>query len=377
MKEKMDTLKSIKKVTDYSDFNLYQMEVRYNYSLERIVKSKFTDDATLIRAILDESMPEGYNDAKMDLGSFGCTAFKMFCTDNKLRMGRNYDFAQDTSGMLVYCPAIEGVRFASVGFAALNNIWANDPLAEGNVGALAAPFVCLDGMNEKGVAIAVLTLDSDPMRPTDTERHTIATTLAIRMVLDEAQDAQDAVRLLSGYNMFASSGRDYHFFITDPSGRAIAVEYNLDKPRKFVGLETVPLASGERPPLQAMTNFFISYINEVDDDDEKQRKSENKKYGHGKERYNTVIGFMNKYKDNYTDKIAWEALMSTVQLPGKSITSNTQWSIMYNTTDKELKMVFRRHFEETWCYTLGPQEMSRGAGDEWMKEYYDDIHKNK
>lgn len=376
----MDTLKSIKKVTDYSDFNLYQMEVGYNYSLERIVKSKFTDDATLIRAILDESMPEGYNATKMDLGSFGCTAFKMLCTDdkiNKLKMGRNYDFAQDTSGMLVYCPAIEGVRFASVGFAALNNIWANDPLAEGNVGALAAPFVCLDGMNEKGVTIAVLTLDSDPMRPTDTDKYTIATTLAIRMVLDEAQDAQDAVRLLSGYNMFASSGRDYHFFITDPSGIAIAVEYNLDEPRKFVGLETVPLASGERPPLQAMTNFFISYINEVDDDDEKQRKSENKKYGHGKERYNTVIDFMNEYKDNYTDKIAWEALMSTVQLPGKSITSNTQWSIMYNTTDKELKMVFRRHFEETWCYTLGSQEMSRGAGDEWMKEYYDDIHKNK
>jgi len=28
---------------------------------------------------------------------------------------------------------------------------------------LTAPFICLDGMNEKGVSIAVLTLDSEPV----------------------------------------------------------------------------------------------------------------------------------------------------------------------------------------------------------------------
>ena len=332
--------------------------------------SGITDDATMIKAILDESIPDGMNPVGMDLGAFGCTAFKMKCTDGKLRVGRSYDFAQDTSGMMVYCPAIEGTRFASVGFAALNNLWANDPLEEGNVGALVAPFVCLDGVNEKGVAIAVLTLDSPPMRPTDNERSTLATSLAIRLVLDKATDARNAADLLRDYNMFASFERDYHFFIADSQGTAVAIEYNLNKKRQFVDLETVPLAGGERP-LQAMTNFFISYIDEV------KPNQRNGEYGHGKERYDRVIEFMDDYQNQYTDKIAWEALISVVQEPGTSITSNTQWSVMYDTTDKELKVVFRRHFEETWCYSLDDKDMNmtKGAGDEWMKEYYDEVHK--
>ena len=86
---------------------------------------------------------------------------------------------------------------------------------------------------------------------------------------------------------------------------------------------------------------------------------------------------MDDYQNQYTDKIAWEALISVVQEPGTSITSNTQWSVMYDTTDKELKVVFRRHFEETWCYSLDDKDMNmtKGAGDEWMKEYYDEVHK--
>ena len=40
-------------------------------------------------------------------------------------MGRNYDFKNDTSAMLVYCTPKDG--YASVAFAALDNINANTP----------------------------------------------------------------------------------------------------------------------------------------------------------------------------------------------------------------------------------------------------------
>jgi hypothetical protein len=94
-----------------------------------------------------------------------------------------------------------------------------------------------------------------------------------------------------------------------------------------------------------MTNFFISYIDEV------KPYPENTIYGHGREQYDRVIDFMDKYENHYTEKIAWKALISVVQDPGDNITSNTQWSVMYDMTDKKLKIVFRRHFEENWCYT--------------------------
>lgn len=76
---------------------------------------------------------------------------------NQVHMGRNYDFKLDTSAMLVYCTPPNGYK--SVAFAALDNISANTPdeSTKKKLSTLTSPFICLDGMNEKGVSIAVLT----------------------------------------------------------------------------------------------------------------------------------------------------------------------------------------------------------------------------
>jgi choloylglycine hydrolase len=76
---------------------------------------------------------------------------------NQVHMGRNYDFKLDTSAMLVYCTPPNGYK--SVAFAALDNISANTPdeSMKKKLATLTSPFICLDGMNEKGVSIAVLT----------------------------------------------------------------------------------------------------------------------------------------------------------------------------------------------------------------------------
>ena len=96
--------------------------------------------------------------------------------------GAHYDFKNDTSAMLVYCTPTDGYK--SVAFAALDNISANAPeeSMKKRLATLTAPFICLDGMNEKGVSIAVLTLDSEPVHQ-DTGKPVITTTLAIRLVL--------------------------------------------------------------------------------------------------------------------------------------------------------------------------------------------------
>lgn len=122
-------------------------------------------------------------------------------------MGRNYDFKRDTSAMLVYCEPKGGYK--SVAFAALDNISANIPdvSMKKKLATLTAPFICLDGMNEKGVSIAVLTLDSEPVHQ-NTGKPVIGTTLVIRLILDRAATTEEAVELLNQYDMFATSGRD-------------------------------------------------------------------------------------------------------------------------------------------------------------------------
>ena len=145
----------------------------------------------------------------MTAPNYGCSAFSIADSDQEILMGRNYDFKIDTSSLLVHCTPKNG--YESVAFAALSNISANQPDASlsKKIAVLTAPFICLDGMNEKGVSIAVLTLDSEPTVQ-QTGKQTIFTTLAIRLVLDRAATTQEAVDLLNSYDMFATSGRDYH-----------------------------------------------------------------------------------------------------------------------------------------------------------------------
>ena len=222
---RLRTVNSIERITAYDDYNLYRMDVTYDYSIDDVINYGITDNQSMIDAILKETLP--LLPVHMKAPNYGCSAFATV-SDGNILMGRNYDFKRDTSAMLVYCTPKDGYK--SVALAALDNISANRPdisMAK-KLACLTAPFICLDGMNEKGVSIAVLTLDSEPVNQ-DTGKQKIFTTLAIRLVLDRAATTQEAVELLDSYDMFATSGRDYHFFVTDAGGDSRVIEYDPEQ----------------------------------------------------------------------------------------------------------------------------------------------------
>lgn len=337
---RIKTMSSIQKITDYSDgYNLYRMNVEYDYQLDDIIKRGITDDQSMIDAILAEALP--LLPVKIKAPKFGCTAFTLTDENGQTHMGRNYDFKRDTSAMLVYCTPKNGYK--SVAFAAMDNVSANvpDENLKKKLASLTAPFICLDGMNEKGVSIAVLTLDSTPVHH-DTGKPTIATTLAIRLVLDRAATTQEAVDLLRGYDMFASSGRDYHFYITDASGDGRAVEYDCDSPtRELVDTK-----------IEAITNFYAIYKEKV------LPNQKNGIYGHGRERYDAVMEVL-ETQSPYTDATVWEALKASSQDPNPvDITSNTQWSINFNNTARTASIAIRRNWQNVTVYALDSNEIT-------------------
>lgn len=331
---RLKSIHSIRKLTDYENYNLYRMDIDYAYDLDRLIDRGITDNQSMINAILAEALP--YLPIHMKAPNFGCSAFCTQGTDGHTLMGRNYDFKNDTSAMLVYCTPKDG--YASVAFAALDNINANTPDASmaKKLATLTAPFICLDGMNEKGVSIAVLTLDSDPTYQ-QTGKPMIATTLAIRLVLDRAATTAEAVELLSKYDMFASSGRDYHFYITDATGDGRVVEYDCEsETRELVAL-----------PINAITNFYGIYKDKV------LPNQKNGIYGHGRERYDAVLEVFDQQKDSPSNDTVWAALKAASQEPNpESITSNTQWSIAYNNTDLTAEIIIRRHWADMTRYGL-------------------------
>lgn len=331
---RVKSVSSIHKLTDYGDgYDLYSMDIRYDYNLDRLISRGITDDQSMIDAILAESLP--LLPVHIKTPKFGCTAFTLTDAGDDVHMGRNYDFKNDTSAMLVHCTPKDG--YGSVAFAALDNVSANQPEAnlKKRLATLTAPFICLDGMNEKGVSIAVLTLDSEPVHQ-DTGKPTIATTLAIRLVLDRAATTQEAVDLLRGYDMFASSGRDYHFYITDASGDGRVVEYDCESSTR----ELVDTKS------EAVTNFFILYRDKV------EPNQRNGIYGHGRERYDAVMDVLAQ-NETYTVSTVWSALRAASQDPNpEEVTSNTQWSIDFNNTDCTADIVLRRNWEDVIHYSL-------------------------
>ena len=330
---RFQTIRTIEKVTDYEDYNLYCMDVKYDYDLDRVIEYGITDDQSLVDAIVEEAIP--ILPVHIRVPDFGCSAFTLQEADGDILMGRNYDFRRDTSAMLVYCEPENGYK--SVGFAALDNISVNNPKEsmKKKLATLTAPFICLDGMNEKGVSIAVLTLDSEPVHQ-NTGKPVIGTTLAIRLILDRAASTAEAVELLQQYDMFASGGRDYHFYITDSTGDGRVIEYDCES-------ETRELVA---TPVRSVTNFFALYEDQV------LPNQRNGIYGHGKERYDKIEALFD-YEEVYTKEVAWEALKAAAQEPSvEDITSNTQWSIVYDDTNLTAEIILRRNWEDVIGYDL-------------------------
>lgn len=323
----IQTLAGMKKITEYPDFNLYSMNVCYDYDPDAVIDYGISDTESFLHAVLQKGLPG--LPVKIRIPDFGCSAFTL--KKNHVLMGRNYDFRFNTSAMLVRCSPENGYR--SIAFAALNNLDADHPLEDPgqSLSALASPFVCLDGINEKGLSIAVLTLDS---RPTiqNTGKKGIGTSLAIRMVLDRCKDVEEAVQLLNQYDMKAVAGRDYHFYVTDAHGNGTVLEYDCEDPER-------PLKAVR---IRTITNFFALY---------KDRVKPNRKngiYGHGKERYNRIENILNCMKPGDSEKeTAWKALQSAWQVPvSDDITSNTQWSIVFDNHDLIADIVLHRRWPD-------------------------------
>ena len=146
-----------------------------------------------------------------------------------------------------------------------------------------------------------------------------------------------AVELLRGYDMFASSGRDYHFYITDASGDGRVLEYDCNDPAR-------PLTV---TPSRSVTNFFVMYKDNV------LPNQRNGVYGHGRERYDAIEEILDANAGSIDREIAWQALQAASQAPNpQDVTSNTQWSILYDNTALTAEAVIRRDWNTKTSYDL-------------------------
>lgn len=98
-----------------------------------------------------------------------------------------------------------------------------------NIDALsAAPFVCTDGINEKGLAISAVPVKGSVIRQKN-GHPPITAGVAVRVALERCANVDEALRMFGSFDMRGKLGRACHFHIADPSGRSAVVEYRKNK----------------------------------------------------------------------------------------------------------------------------------------------------
>ena len=101
--------------------------------------------------------------------------------------------------------------------------------------------------------------------------------------------------------------------------------------------------------MQAITNFYGCYAYLV------QPNQKNGVYGHGKERYDAIMDVlaMRDSDGNIPADTAWLALQASAQDPNpEDVTSNTQWSLVYDDSALTAQIALRRNWDDVIHYDL-------------------------
>lgn len=217
-------LRSLTSLTKVDNYGMYQMTYYGDYGFDEFLETGASNDSD-IEAFVTKRLLNGL---PIDLGvtGDGCTAFVVKNESGDILYGRNFDFQ--------YAPSLQVYTTPDHGYASVSTVnlafagYSADNLPDGSLFSrfltLAAPFLPFDGMNEKGLAIALLAVP-EAEAPFDPDKVTLNTTTAIRLVLDNAATVEEAVELLRQYNIYFSGDIECHYLIADANGHSVIVEY--------------------------------------------------------------------------------------------------------------------------------------------------------
>ena len=222
-------LRSLASIQKLDDHPLLRMTYYGDYGFDEFLKTGAKSDREVEQFVtkrLTRGLPIDFG-----VADGGCTVFMVKNEKGEILFCRNYDFPY-TPAMQVFTSPNNG--FHSVSTVELDFIGydTKDFVPSGinmdSVFALATPYMPWDGMNEKGLAIALLAVP-EAHGPTGDDKITLGTTTIIRLVLDKASTVDEAVELMKQYNIYFSGDVLCHFLIADRDGNSVLVEYWDDK----------------------------------------------------------------------------------------------------------------------------------------------------
>lgn len=252
--------------------------------------------------------------------NFGCSTLSTK-GENYSLMGRNYDW-QGTSGnaMIIHTEPDDGYESYSttwLDFLGFGDGFAPEDFKDKYM-SIAAVYVPLDGMNEKGLCVADLIAGDNEVTKQNTEKADLTTTSAIRLLLDKAANVDEAIALLKQYDMNSSIGMAHHLAISDADGNSVVVEY-IDG--EMIVTET-----------DIVTNHYLS---------------QGKKFGVGDTESHNRFERLEDMKNSVDSTEAMAQCMESASYQGI-----TQWSVVYDKSNMSLDFYSKRDFDNPLSFDL-------------------------
>lgn len=180
-------------------------------------------------------------------GNGGCSTFNTRTPEGDVIMGRNFDLKEGRC-LAIWTHPKDG--YASLSMCDQNLLAYFDVRkSRAPLRLMAAPYVSMDGVNEKGLAAAILEIKTKSTKQ-NTGKTPITTSVALRGVLDTCATVDEAVAFMERYDMHDLLMTSYHYQFTDAQGASAIVEYPNNK--MYVHRQDT---AGESLQL---TNFFLS-----------------------------------------------------------------------------------------------------------------------
>ena len=278
---------------------MYICNVTNDYKLDDMLESDIRDADDMISACCHKLLAGFPFD--VDIPMFGCSSFSCVTPEGTHLFGRNYDYL-DAEGIVFYSAPKDGYASIAVcdlqwpNLAGQNKKFAPDSLIGRFILRGVGPLICVDGMNDQGLGISILTLSYNQYRNSSEDRPDTLVPVAIRAILDKCANVDEAVAFLSSYDVYSMVDDEFHLFLTDKSGKSVIAEW-ID------GVYTVT-------EINYVTNYAIA-SHEYDDE----------------RRFVTLKTRLDEKNGVLTIDEALDLLKDAAQ---KSDTVQTEWSCVYD-----------------------------------------------
>lgn len=360
---------------DNKEGSVYSMEVMGDFYFDEfLAQGGASGDSELIDFITG-NITRGLINMEIGETDIGCSSFIAKAENGDILFARNYDFNK-TNVCLTICDPGEG-RHKSFSTVDLNYVGVDiNGDVEGlldKVTCLASPYAPLDGINDAGVSCGIYMSyqgkDTVSTNQQDAAKDNITSTTMLRLVLDYADDVDEAVELIRNYNLHDSANTSFHYMIADASGRSAILEWVpaegvTDSEDNDGSARTLNVIYNDDPmydelledsefDFQTITNFIITpgyYDGESDD------------AAQGADRYDYINSQLSAVGGVVKDE---QAAMDILQAVGRRTWNGgggvTVHSAVYNLTQKTVLWVANENYDDPsaiWQYNLNTGKLT-------------------